>query len=128
MNRTGYTPRKCIDCGRVFEGWGNLQVRCPECQKIRRRERDRERSHHRYVTKAPKRTNSMVINGHVQVCTHLATCFYGQDQEIGCSYALEEKKTRTGQGFYIVDGICPAFREKKKGEHLKRKQLFISVD
>ena len=126
--KKGYTPRKCIECGRVFEGWGDLQVRCPECQREHRREIDRERAKRRYVRPEVPHTKSMVINGHVQVCRNLHRCFYGQDQEIGCSYALEEKKTRTGQGFYIVDGKCPAYREKKKGEHLKRKQLFISVD
>ena len=126
--RKGHTPRECIDCGREFLGWGDLQVRCPECQREHRREIDRERAKRRYVAKTPTKTKSKVINGHVQVCTHLTTCFYGQDQEKGCSYALEEHKTRTGQGFYIVDGKCPAYRKKKKGEHLKRKQLFISVD
>ena len=118
----GRTLRYCVDCNRPFKGWGEQQIRCPECQRIHRRKIARERKRRKGNIKIPKGTESKVINGHVQVCRCLNTCYYGQEKKDCCAYALEEKKTRTGQGLFIVDGKCPAYRPKTKNERLKRSE------
>ena len=116
------TKRICVDCYREFDAYGPLQIRCPECQKKHRKEYDHKRHIKKKQTKKKPQTQSKVINGHVQVCRCITKCFYGQSKGDGCAYALEENKTRTSQGLYIVDGKCPAFREKTKGERLKRSE------
>lgn len=113
---------KCIDCGREFVQMSSQQVRCEECQIKHRQQawRDYHLRKRRKEIEQKNKTDSMVINGHVQICRHIRSCFYGQDNNEGCAYALEENKTRMSQGLFIVDGKCPAFRKKKKGDKLKR--------
>jgi len=120
----------CIDCGRDFKSYCDHQVRCPECQKEHRRAYDRERyktRKHEWHKRAEK-TDSMIVNGHVQVCKYMGSCFYGQEGQEGCAYALEEGKTRTSQGLWIVDGKCPAYRKKQKGDVLKRTKINVPND
>lgn len=116
--------KHCVDCGKVFQAWSDLQVRCPECQREHRRKKDRERKRDYYETRRRERkTNSMVVNGHVQVCDVLHKCFYGSDSRSGCAYAIEERETRRSRGLWIVDGKCPAYRPKKKSDTLRRSKL-----
>lgn len=63
-------------------------------------------------------------DGHPQICEHLATCYYGSQNESGCSYAIEERKSRRSQGLFIKDGICPAYRPK--GETPRRTQPIVA--
>lgn len=118
-------PRKCVDCGRDFMAYQKTQIRCKDCQAERMKELHREYDRRRRARgrQHEEKTASKVINGHVQVCRHLGSCFYGQDGERGCSYAIEEGQSRQSQGLYIVDGKCPAYRRKKRGEHLNRTKL-----
>lgn len=125
MARHGYSPRRCVDCGVVFNGWGDNQIRCPECQKRRRNEMDRLRHQRIYREQSHKRhgTQSKVVNGHVQICRYLNSCVYGNGNADGCSYALEEGKSRRSQGLWIVDGKCPAYEKKKKGHRITKRSL-----
>ena len=116
---------RCVDCGREFERHSSMQIRCPECKKEHDKEKDRMRKRTKYVS-ADKLKSAVYINGHPQVCTHMESCFYGSHNGNGCSYALEEKKTRRSQGLWIVDGKCPAY--EKKGRKRKRSQLNLFVD
>ena len=116
---------QCIDCGKTFMRYSPIQVRCAECQKARRKQKDHERwiavkNENHMMREELKKTKSMVVNGHVQVCTHLKSCYYGQSSEKGCSYLIEEGQSRIMQGFYIVDGKCPAYRRKVEGQRPKR--------
>lgn len=113
---------KCIECGQTFEKTGRNQKRCPSCQKIRNKELERlSLKRRRAKAKEQKnKTNSKVIDGHVQVCRNMRKCFYGQENNEGCSYALEEGRTRTSQGLYIVNGKCPAYRPKTKADKYRR--------
>ena len=118
----------CVDCGKEFVKHSHMQKRCPECQEIHT-EYLRQKRYEAY--KASKTTQkslvgAVYINGHPQVCTHMKSCFYGSTKEDGCSYAIEERKTRTCNGHYIVDGKCDLYRPK--GRQPKRSKLsFVSV-
>ncbi len=116
--------RKCIDCGRLFEAWSDMQIRCPECQREHRREYDRQRHRRTYEEhKYEKATQSLVVNGHVQVCKVMHKCYYGCESRSGCSYALEEGETRRSRGLWIENGKCPAYKPKKRNEALRRSKL-----
>ena len=124
-----YTTHICIDCGKEFLSCCDHQVRCHECQREHRRAYDRERYHRTGNRRRQKndktKTKSMVVNGHVQICTHMGSCFYGQSGQEGCSYVLEHGVSRRSQGLWIVDGKCPAYRPKKRGDVLKRQKLVV---
>lgn len=110
------TLSNCIDCGTVFVKKSYTQVRCPKCQERHRKEvwlekylRQKEQ---RYTEKNTK--DAVYINGHPQVCKYMKSCYYGSTKEDGCSYAIEERKTRTCNGHYIVDGKCDLYRPKSR--------------
>ena len=63
---------------------------------------------------------AVYINGHPQICTHMASCYYGSVSNNGCSYLVETGKSRIVQGLYIEDGKCPCY--KKKGRTRARRQ------
>lgn len=115
----------CIDCGRVFTKHSDQQVRCPECQHEHKKKMAME---HYYATKdkrreireAKKIEGAVYINGHPQICTHMASCYYGSVSNNGCSYLVETGKSRIVQGLYIEDGKCPCY--KKKGRTRARRQ------
>ena len=122
--------RRCVDCSATFIQRSPNQVRCKFCQKIRRKKKDyeywkRKQERMRKERKEKERTECMVINGHPQICKYMGSCFYGQEGKEGCSYAIEEGRTRLSQGLYIVDGKCPAYRKKKRGDVLKRQKMII---
>lgn len=112
--------RVCVDCGREFESKTKQQIRCPECQREHRREHDRKRKRREYKGAQKTPTKSMIVNGHVQVCDVLHKCYYGNGNRSGCAYTLEEGVTRASRGLWIENGICPAYRPKKKGDELRR--------
>ena len=127
-----YNEKICVDCGNPFSAYHDKQIRCPECQKRYRAEQAKIRCHKIYLQKKEERArtrekaDAVIINGHVQICTHLKSCVYGQDSERGCSYCLETGHTRKSQGLFIVDGKCPAYRRKKsRMERHGRQRPFI---
>ena len=104
---------KCVDCGKTFVKRSSAQVRCKDCQTKHRRELDRQRrvketyAHKRYK-------GAVYINGHPQICTHTAKCFYGSKTHNDCSYCIETGKSRIHQGLFIVDGKCDAYQPRGK--------------
>ena len=107
---------KCVDCGKQH-------MRCPDCQKKYKKNHSRNR----YLKQKEERKHlyeethhGAIINGHEQICKVMGSCFYGNSGKDGCAYALEMGKTRLSQGLYIVDGKCPAYKRKKKGESPNR--------
>lgn len=118
----------CVDCGKEFIMRASKQVRCNECQEIHRKELD----HLRWLRKKANGkthkdlSSAVYINGHPQVCTHMRSCFYGSTKEDGCSYALEEHKSRICNGLYIVDGKCAAY--ERKGRKAKSSLPMTIVD
>lgn len=123
--------QKCVDCGQVFLQKSPNQIRCRSCQDIRdkeswRKSRERQKQRKKEEREKKKRTDCMVVNGHPQICTHMASCFYGNKKKEGCAYAIEEGVTRRSQGLWIVNGKCPAYRRKKRGEQMKRVKITIA--
>lgn len=120
--------QKCVDCGQVFLQKSPNQIRCKSCQDIRdkeswRKSRERQKKRRKEEREKKKRTDCLVVNGHPQICKYLGSCFYGQEGKEGCAYALEEGVTRRSRGLWIVDGKCPAYRRKKRGEKMKRQKI-----
>ena len=115
---------KCVDCGREFTKRAEIQIRCPDCQREHRRERDRYRKRTTpYIPKKPK--EAVYRNGHPQVCEYIKTCFYGGGDTQGCSYLLETGRLRTKDGFYIENGKCGAYIPKgtKKKKRIRPVQF-----
>ena len=103
---------KCVDCGKVFLKRAENQVRCPECQRVHRREIDRARKSH-YKPKVKKDiTEAVYRNGHPQVCEYTKSCFYGGRETQGCNYLLETGRLRVKDGLFIENGKCPAYMPK----------------
>ena len=109
----------CVDCGQEFTKRAESQVRCPECQRIHRRELDRIRKH--AYKPQPEQCTAVMRNGEPQICKMLGKCFYSGGWANGCSYLLETGHSRASQGLYIKDGKCDAFIEKgtKRRRRLK---------
>lgn len=114
---------KCVDCGKEFVKRSHQHMRCPDCQKKYKKNHSRNR----YLKQKAERKqlyeethHGAIINGHEQICKVMGSCFYGNSGKDGCAYALEMGKTRLSQRLYIVDGKCPAYKRKKKGESPNR--------
>ncbi len=113
--------RQCIDCGQEFIARSVNSKRCRKCQRKYRIKMDTMRRRQKEGVTKKDVKGAVYINGHPQVCTHLASCFYGSQNENGCSYLLETGRSRIGQGLYIENGKCPAYR--RKGGKIKRKDI-----